>query len=140
MQIKQKSKLPPIKKIILSIIIFLFILVIILTIFAIFNTPEKRVKSEIEHLTHDYYENYLYPKISENAKDISETLEKYQEKGLSPILLRQLLFSDRKDQKTIQFLRNHCDENKTAVRFYPEPPFSKTSYNVEYTYNCNLDI
>ena len=121
------------KKVILSVII-LAILIIIATVVSFFLLDnERRVKSQISALATDYYENYFYQDYT--GADLSN----YEIHGYAPVTLRQLLLYDhQKNSAYTEFLTNFCDENHTFVRFYPESPYTKTSYRTEYTYSCNF--
>ena len=142
-----KSKKPhynPIQKIILSIIFAVIIIVAITLIVAIFLKPENLVKSKISSLASDYYENYFYENLINSEKynqinNLDEIMGKYQQSGLSSLTLRQLLLYDnQKNSDVAPFLKKYCNEENTYVKFYPEPPYSKTSYRTEYTYSCNF--
>ena len=138
---KNKRRLSPAQKIIISVIVILFVLLSSTILFAFLNKPENVIKSKISTLATDYYENYLYEKISNHneSNSASRALEGSEKYGLATTPLSQLLFYDKKiDQETIKYLTSHCDENKTTVKFYPEPPYSKTSYHIEFFYTCDF--
>ena len=136
----KKEKFTFTQSLIIFIICFLFILVIGYLIFSAINTDENITKSKIENLASNYYENFLYQQIvdSGNTKP-STVLEEYNNIGLSVVYLRQLLLHEKQnDPETFNYLMEHCDENKTSVKFYPEPPYEKKSYRVDYTYSCDF--
>ena len=131
------------KKIILGIIIFTAIIILGLTIFAAIFTNENRVKSAISNIATDYYENYFYENLLRSPdfpKDHPEdVLEEYQSSGLSVLTLRDLLlYDDQKHFSERDFLTKFCDEGKTYIHFYPDEPYTRNSYHVEYTYSCNF--
>ena len=131
----------PAKKVILFVIIASTIIVCIAIISAILLDPERRVKSNFEKLATNYYENIFYADLitSENySGDPEVALEKYQTTGIAPVTLRQLSLSDRTDKNLTNFMLEYCDTNNTTVTFFPEPPYSKTSYHTEYTFSCNF--
>ncbi len=133
-----------VQKLILSIIMAAVLIVIIVLISAFFFKPENIVKSKISAIASDYYENYFYERLinSETYQEvgnIEKVMEKYQDSGLSPLNLRQLLLYDnQKNADSAPLLKKYCNEENTYVKFYPEPPYSKTSYRAEYTYSCNF--
>jgi hypothetical protein len=136
----KKKKLTNIQKIIIFIISFLFVLVVCYLIYAYTHTPENMAKSKIENLASNYYENFLYQNIIESGeKDPARVLESYKDTGLSIVYLRQLLIhKETDDTELMNFLTEQCDENKTSVKYYPEPPYTKTSYRIEYNYSCEF--
>ena len=138
---KRKKGMSLTQKLIIFIIIFSSVLILFFTAFSFVHTTENLVKSKLTHLASDYYENYFYANIakSNDSNSISNVLQEYETVGLSVVHLRQLLlYSDQIDSGTIKFLTEHCDENKTVIKYYPEPPFTKTSYRIDYTYSCDF--
>ena len=128
----------------LIIIISAIVLVIVAIIILPFLKPENLVKSKIDTLTRDYYENVIYDDLvisaQQNQKEsFEEIMQKYELHGFSRIALRQLLLNDiDKNAEVAEFLRQYCDENKTFAQVFPEAPYSKSSYHIKYTYSCNF--
>ncbi|MBR2994897.1 hypothetical protein IKF32_03220 [Candidatus Saccharibacteria bacterium] len=129
------------KKIVLTVILLLMIVIVVATLFAFLFKNEYVVKAKLDYLAHDYYENYLYDSFKNSApnSDVEQILNKNTVRGLSRITLRQLLLHDEsKNADIANYLLEYCDENKTYVIIYPEPPYEKTSYHLKYTYSCNF--
>ena len=131
------------RTIILCIILIVTIIIIAATIFAAVFTNENRTKLTISDIAADYYENYFYENLLKSEEfqknNPGATLEEYQEKGLSPLTLRDLLlYDDQKHYNQHDFLTKFCDENKTLVKFYPESPYERNSYRTEFVYSCNF--
>ena len=123
------------QKLIIAVIIVVSIIVLISVSLVFLLDPEHRVKSDITTLATDYYENFLYQDFANTNIDMS----KYESYGFARITLRQLLLHDHeKHTDQAAFLSNYCDENTTAVKFFPEPPYTKTSYRIEYHYSCSF--
>ena len=137
---RKKKPLSLVQKIILGIIVISSLLVIFYVIFAVLNSPERTTKAKISELASNYYENYLYEEMNKAGNEKpSETLKEYEKIGLSIVYLRQILYyKDQSDTETVDYLLEHCDENKTTIKFYPESPFSKSSYRAEYVYSCDF--
>lgn len=139
-----KNKFSNVQIITLAIIIISIIVVFISLIAAIIMQPERQIHGTIEKLASEYYEDYYYEIIInseefKNQPDLNSVLGKYQEKGFSAIPLSELLLYDsQKNQAYANFLTKYCDENETTIKFYPDPPFEKTSYHTEYSYSCNF--
>ena len=137
---KKKKPLSLVQKVIIGIIIATSLLVVFYIVFASLNSSERITKSKISDLAPNYYENYLYEEMNNTSnKKPSEPLKEYEKIGLSIVYLRQLLYyKDQTDTETVNYLLEHCDENKTTIKYYPEPPFTKTSYRTEYVYSCDF--
>ena len=106
----------------------------------IFN-PERQAKSELEALARNYYENIIYQNMlnSDNfSGDPAKTLEEYTDKGLSLVKLRQLILLNEDSNINTSHVLEYCDKEQTLVKYYPEPPFEKTSYRIEFDYSCNF--
>ncbi len=142
MKNNRKSKKKPLSSIqilIISIIAFLFVLIIGYIIFSLLSTTENITKSKFEKLASTYYENYLYEEVSNKNSDPTKVLEEYDGVGLSTVYLRQILYYEgQTDTEAVEYLSEHCDENNTSVKFYPESPYKKTSYHAEYSYSCDF--
>lgn len=137
----KKTSLSIAQKTIVLVIGLLFILIAVLSISLFFLNTESRVKNTISSIATDYYENYIYENIinSEKVEEFDKIMENYEHFGFSAIYLRQLLYYNN-NPETIDFIKQYCDENKTSVKFYPNPPYSRTSYRAEYTYFCNFEL
>ena len=95
-------------------------------------SEENVTKRKVEELARDYYENYYFEK---NEKDVS----KRAEKGIGKISLRQLvLFDNGRHLDMSEELSEVCDTSATSVNIYPEAPYEKQNYRVEYNYSCNF--
>ena len=134
----------PAQKIVLVIIGVVMALVIFLVVFSVFNTSENQIKSRITRLATDYYENYFYDDFTSSPEfakidDLDTAMEKYTRRGFASISLRQLLLHDpAHTAEDANYLKSRCDENKSFIQIFPEPPYDKTSYHIEYTYSCNF--
>lgn len=119
---------------ILGVIVVAMLTVALLVLFTSLTNPEKVVTLKIEAITADYYENYFYDRI----KDY-DNLDKYTESGFSRVALRQLLlFDSERHADDMSLISKYCDTDATYVRIYPEAPFSKTDYHVDYHYACTF--
>ena len=122
--------------------------VILLAMFAVmlgalslfFIKPENIVKQKVEEIAKDYYENYFYQKILDNApsnKTMGEILKKYVKTGFTEMPLRQLiLFDNQRHVDMEETFEKYCDLDDTVLHFYPVEPFGVTDYRVEYKYAC----
>lgn len=139
------------KDTILTIIALVMMMMIGLTFFCLIATPEFLVKREIESIAKDYYENYFYTttlnnnslEINEHSDNKNSTLDKifsrYEKTGFSRTTLRQLLlFDDQKHITSMASLAKYCDLDKTQIKIYPEPPFDRQNYRIDYTYSCKF--
>lgn len=140
--VNKKHKLSPIQKIIIVIIISVMAITIGFAIASFFLQPENLTKAKISNLATDYYENYLYENLINSEKfsgNIDATMSEYRDRGLSTITLRQLLLHDQsKNASLANEIKNYCDEEKTTIKFYPDAPYSRNNYHVDYHYVCNF--
>ena len=122
------------KNSILTVIAVAMLVVLGFTIFNFIATPEFLVKREITNIATDYYENYFYNLIP-NPND----LDFYNKHGFARMTLRQLLlYDDRKHGASEAYLSDYCDLDKTQIKIYPEQPYDRKSYHIDYTYSCKF--
>lgn len=140
------------KNVILTVIALAMLTMILFTIYNLIATPEFLIKREIENITTDYYENYFYSQILENNSiDPNETnpaiiepamksvMPRYAEPGFARLTLRQLLLYDnKKHYSSINYLSEYCDLDQTLIKIYPEEPFGRKNYRVDYSYYCKF--
>ena len=132
------------KKTVLISIFVMMLVVVIGSLVMYFFTPERQVKTKIEQMTADYFENYFYENMINSSRfqeieDIDAEMEKFHVEGLQTMSLRDLLYYDnKKNYKDYEFLTRYCDMNNTVMRIYMDPPYERTSYHVDYMYSCNF--
>lgn len=126
------------KRSILVVIVLAMLTVILMLLLMIFSNPERVVKNKIEAIATDYYENYFYPQITEdNPASLPEIMERYELPGFALVTLRQLLlYDDERNANSAKILSNYCNENATYIQIFPESPYSKTDYHINYHYSC----
>ena len=132
------------KRVIL-IIIFLAAITVVtaIAISTFFNKPNL-VKSRIESIASDYYENYYHPRLINSRQfkqlsDLDKAMQKYHEKGFTPISLNELLTYDNNNYSADRdYLTSYCNPKSTAVVFYPDSPYDAKSYHLNITYSCNF--
>ena len=109
----------------------------------IYYKPEAVAKRKFEELAKTYYESYYHGKLVDTIDEekFTETMKSYEESGLQPVLLRQLLlYQNGKYADYKQFFERDdyvCDKNKTSATFYPVAPYGEKDYKVKYKYECN---
>lgn len=115
------------------------VIVTISAFITVFFSAENTTKRTLSRIAAEYYEEYLYPTIDHSDEKFTTTMETYAKSGLTPTTLRQLLLYDhQKNAALTPALQKYCDENHTRIKYYPEPPFTKTSYRIEFTYSCDF--
>lgn len=136
-----KSSLTTVQKVILVVIGLAVLLVVLVTIFAFNFDTKYQVEAKISDYARDYYETYYYSKAFDNNQDTAAAfLADYQETGLAPVTLRQMLLSlPDVTESDKNFLRQYCNENATAVRYYPEAPYAADNYRAELNYSCDYE-
>lgn len=128
--------------VIIGVIVVAMLAVILVIFMSVLNNPENLVKSKIETITADYYENYFYPRVENSVaadKTFDEVMSRYAETGFSRITLKQLLLFDSERYGSLaDYLTGYCDPEATHVRIYPDAPFGKSDYHVDYNYACTF--
>lgn len=139
---KHKKTLSGIQKTIIIVIALAIIVTLAAVIISFFLQPERLTKSRIESLASDYYENYLYENFINSDKfsgDLESAMSRYTETGFTSITLRQLILHDQEKTASIaDSLKANCDIEQTTIKFFPESPFSRKDYRVDYRYVCNF--
>ena len=139
---KHKASLSGIQKTIIAVIILAIIVTLSTILISFFLQPERLTKRRIEDLATDYYENYLYENFvnSDNfSGNLESAMNKYTETGFPSITLRQLILHDQEKTTSIaDSLKANCDIERTTIKFFPESPFSRKDYRVDYHYVCNF--
>ena len=128
------------RNIILTIIILAAIAVACVVFSIFFFSPENVVKRTIPAIATDYYENYFYPEITEgNINSPSDIFSKYTNTGFSRITFRQLLFYDaERHPDAAAAITTYCDLSGSYIQIYPESPFGKSDYRIDYHYSCQF--
>ena len=129
------------KNSILTVIILSTMIIILVLLFMTFSDPERIIKSNIESYATDYYENHLYQEIAttSSSDSIAEIMQKYATIGFSPVPMRQLLVYSNNDQNEItSIISSYCDIGDSYIKFFPNPPFGKHDYRIEYHYACTF--
>lgn len=129
------------RRVILAVIILAMLTVVAETLVYFFIKPESSIQNSLSEIATDYYENVFYDSnIISNSSDksLEERLSRYSEKGFSRIFLRQLLLAKGPNhQKAANLLKKHCDEDKTYIQIFPEAPYGRKNYHINYVYSCN---
>ena len=129
------------RKFILILIPLLAIIITIAIVCTMLLSPEHQVKNSFESLARHYYENVFYENMLDSntySGDPAKALEKYESSGLNPVNLRQLILLDENNNIDTDYILKYCDSEQTTVKYFPESPYSKTSYHTEYSYSCNF--
>ena len=131
------------ERITIIVVIIIAMLVVAASVaIQLFNTPERSVKSKMDSIASDYYENYFYKKIINNISDKNArkiAMEKYRTTGFSRVYFRQLfLYDNEKYVNDAPLVKQYCDENASFVVFYPESPYGQNDYRVDIHYSCEF--
>lgn len=130
------------RNIITTAIIILAIVVAVAVFCAILLNPERQIPRKFEALASNYYENIFYTGMINSDSfdgDLKAALQKHEAAGLAPVSLRQLIYlSDGAAASDGNYLAEYCDINDSSVIFYPESPYTKSSYHFRITYACNF--
>ena len=134
-----------VKWVMLGVIAVAFLVVGVAVACKFFFNDKALVERRLEEMSQEYYENYVYENLVNgrmSQQEIREIMDKYITRGFAAVHLRQLLAYKGGDADkggdAGDLLKEHCDENTTSVKFYPEEPFDKKSYRIEYHYDCDF--
>ncbi|MBR3052407.1 hypothetical protein IKG60_02185 [Candidatus Saccharibacteria bacterium] len=130
------------KRVVIVVIVVALMSVVTALVCQLFFNEEKMTKRQLEAMAAEYYEDYIYENLVHGAMsqaEIEAKMEKYVSGGFAAVNLRQLLLYDNgKNIENGGLLQEHCDANTTSAKFYPEEPFDKKSYRIEYRYDCDF--
>ena len=129
------------QKIILGVIAILAIVIIAATIFFVNYDAKAQVEHQFTNLVSQYYEDYFYPNAFGSDQALATNyLSHFTSIGLTPVPLRQLILAaPNLSESDAKFLREHCNENATSVTYYPDEPYTNTSYHTELEYSCDFE-
>lgn len=140
-------KLSAVQKLVIGIIFLATVTIVVFSIYVINKSrpvdTATTVEAHIADFAADYYEHYFFPDLessiyANSASDISEVLAAYTETGFSKVPLRQILSHTEYSDDIVTAIIERCDTNHTFVHFFPESPFTATSYHTSYDYSCNF--
>lgn len=131
------------RRVIIGVIIAVMIAVIVAIVVALLNTPERTTTAKIQEIARDYYENYYYDQLvktsSAAGKTLDEALGHYSDVGFSKVNLSQLFLFDGGRHRNIRSsITNYCDETNTTITIYPDAPYGRKDYHIDYNYSCNF--
>ena len=128
------------RRVVVGVIVATIVVVIVGLIASFFCNNERITQKKIDEMAREYYEGFIYPNLingSMSQSEIAEAMKRYEKWGFAPVALRQLLLYDgKKNMQEGGFVKNYCDENNTKAKIYPEAPYDKKSYRIEYEYKC----
>ena len=131
-----------IRGVIVGVIVLAIVAVVVAVVGRFLLNDEKIAKDKLETYAREYYEGYVYENLINGAMgqdEINEVMSKYEVRGFAPVKMRQLLLYDGQERMAeSEVLLKHCDENLTEVKYYPEEPFKKKSYRMEFQYDCDF--
>ena len=137
---RKKYDITVVRRVVLWVIGLAIVVVAVSVVVSLVWNPENITKAKLDEMAKEYYEGYIYENLingSMSQDEIDKAMERYVDWGFAPVNLRQLLLYDnQKNMKDAGFVREYCDENSTSVKFYPEAPYDKKSYRMEYKYAC----
>ena len=127
------------KKIITLGIIISAAVVLLCVVVNVYYEPGKVADRKLAELARDYYENYYYDKFVSSLGDYSleDAIAEQNGTGFSAVPLRHLLlFDNQRDRSYERYFDNtryFCDRSLTTIKIFPDPPYGRTDYHVEYT-------
>ena len=139
----RKRNDPALARRVVTIGVMVSVLMVGVSLFVTFYFDSEAVaKRKFAEMATTYYETYYHDKFMESLdpKYRDERLEQYEQSGLQPVLLRQLLlYQNGKYSSYKKYFEDNgyvCDKNETSAVFYPVKPYGVKDYRVEYIYSC----
>ena len=126
------------KKVITIGIIICAAIVLMCLVVSTYYEPAKVAQRKLEDLAADYYENYYYDKFTSSLKgqSIESAIAELGDTGFAVVPLRHLLLFDNERNsdysKYFDNSRYYCDRSLTTIKIYPDAPYGRTDYHVEY--------
>lgn len=133
---------PDVRKLILGIVIINVIIVAAAVIAYFKFVPKYHVPAVIDDIAAKYYENVFYENLITSDKysgDPDVALNRYTDHGFTPITLRQLILQTKSDDSTKSYLEKYCDTDTTSVVFYPDSPYTRSSYHFKVDSSCEVE-
>lgn len=121
-------------------IILATMLIVIAITAKMLDNPVRQAEKRLERIANDYYVTYLYPRLLGRLdNDPEKMLSQYDEYGVTPVYLRQLLHYNNDEQASAAkvFERIDCNTNSTGVKFWPVEPYGPRDYRTELIWNCS---
>jgi hypothetical protein len=131
------------RKIAMILIVFAMGVVVVFAVYKAINTPEKVTKDRISAYARAYYEDYFYPKVksSVSGDNFETVMRQYAEEGIDNgrVSLRQLmLHNGGKFSNELDAISDYCELDNTYVEIFPQKPYNKSDYRVNYKYSCKF--
>ncbi|MBR3257312.1 hypothetical protein IKG02_03460 [Candidatus Saccharibacteria bacterium] len=144
-KIKKKKSSDTTRKVIIAGIVVSSAMVILSIVVSVFFNDEAIAHRKFNQLVREYYEDYFYDKMMETIEDdlVEKKLAKFAQSGVQPVTLRQvLLYQNGKNSEYKKYFDTgafYCDKNNTEAIIYPEEPFGKKDYHIEFKYSCQSE-
>lgn len=108
------------------------------------SKEEKLLKTYLQELGIDFYENVYYNQIGHNDDERKVVLEKFKDIGIKISLNNiEKNINDTNKEKLLAFTNQdiaNCDKDNTKIIIYPEAPYKIDSYHFEIELVCEFYI
>lgn len=126
-----------------AIVGFVLIVVIALLLITRGGSQEKKLKSRMEELGKDFYENFYYKQVGSTDEEKVAFLKKYESIGIKVNLDNLARYNTKENSKILEeFVNNktkkECDKNNSQIIIYPKDPYNQTSYKIEVKLDCGF--
>lgn len=147
MEKENKTEKKACNKKLYAIIAAAVVLVVAIVLLIIFvgkgKSNEKELKSNLEKLGVQFYEEFYYPAQEKSQKDVKTFIAKFENTGIKVNLENIAKFS-KIDKELVDSMINaktkeKCDATKSYVVIKPTKPYGKKDHKVEATLSCGFD-
>lgn len=107
------------------------------------NNKEKELKSLLEEMGKDFYENYFYDGLNKTEEEKINFLKGYSDKGLKVTLESFNRFNSKVNESKLKEFVNPdtnkpCNQDESIVTIYPKSNYGKKDYDVKVTLVCGF--
>jgi len=108
------------------------------------KSQEKDLKSKMEEMGKDFYENFYYKQVGTTDEDRAAFLKKYESLGIKVNLDNLARYNTKESEEILKAFVNNktnkeCDKSNSQVIIYPENPYNQTSYKIEVKLDCGFE-
>ena len=104
---------------------------------------EKKLKTYLQEMGIDFYENFYYEQVGKNEQERKQVLEKFKDIGIKISLSNLEKYNTEANKEKIDaFLNNKevvdCNKENTKIIIYPEEPYKADNYHFELNLVCEF--
>lgn len=127
-----------------GIALIIIIAIIILLVFCIGNSKERKLKQYLEEMGTSFYEDLYYEQVGKNEEERKNFLKDFTDIGLKINLDGLSRYKTEENQEKLDAFvspktNEPCDSSNTKVIIYPQEPYGKNDYKLETILVCGFE-